>query len=261
MAVSVQPRDSNDEILSAHVSMRRSLWHPIVLRQWHSITDFHNYLPMRIGDRIKLARAKREISRPDLARATGIPYPTLAGIENSDQDSSTQLHNIARALRVPVDWLASGKGSMDGDVEPTPDNDWADILGVRQAAALGDGTEPDEYAETHKLKFRTASLARKRLKPEQLAVIYGKGDSMYPTIKDGDAILIDLSDKEPKDDCVFVITMGRDLMAKRLVKLGNQWFIDSDNKADPKWKKPVAIDEARGFEIHGRVRWVGSWVD
>jgi phage repressor protein C with HTH and peptisase S24 domain len=144
---------------------------------------------------------------------------------------------------------------------PMQDSEWADILGVRQAAALGDGAEPDEYAETHKLKFRAASLARKKLKPERLAVIYGKGDSMYPTIKDGDAILIDTGDKEPKDDKLFVITYGRDLIAKRLVNLGGRWFIDSDNKADPKWKRPQAVDETKGFEIHGRVRWIGSWED
>jgi len=50
------------------------------------------------------------MSRTELARLTGIPYPTLAGIENGDQDSTTRLHVIAKALGLRPEWLESGKG-------------------------------------------------------------------------------------------------------------------------------------------------------
>lgn len=193
--------------------------------------------------------------------AAGIAYSTLADVENGFSDSTTALHRIAKRLKVRVEWLETGKGPMEAPESDDTDSDWANILGVRQAASLGPGAEPDEYAETHKLKFRADSLRRKRLQPDKLAVIYGRGDSMYPTIKNGDAILVDTSDREPKDEKLFVVTYGRELLAKRLVNLGGQWFIDSDNKADPKWKRPVPVDGAKGFEIHGRVRWIGSWED
>jgi phage repressor protein C with HTH and peptisase S24 domain len=217
-----------------------------------------------IGDRIRHARANgpaRKVSRRALAEAVGIGYSTLADVENGYSNSTTALHRIAKRLKVRIEWLESGKLPMEEDVSSGMDSAWTDVLGVKQAAALGDGAVPDEYAETHKLKFRAESLAKKHLKPDRLAVIYGKGDSMYPTIKDGDAILVDLDDREPRDEKLFVITYGRDLFAKRLVKLGGKWFIDSDNKADPKWRRPVPVDETRGFEIHGRVRWIGSWED
>lgn len=143
----------------------------------------------------------------------------------------------------------------------TDDPEWPNIIGVRVAAALGEGVEPDEYAETHKLKFRAESLARKKLDPAQLAVVYGKGESMYPTIKDGDAILFDRRDTEPRDGKLYVVTYDRGLCAKRLTQLGGRWFLESDNRNDAKWHKPVLIDEVKGFEIHGRVRWIGSWED
>lgn len=216
---------------------------------------------MTVGERIKQGRQRKRMTRPDLAKATDIPYPTLAGIENSDQASSTRLHVIARALGVRIEWLETGKGKIDADEEPAPEEGWADIVGVRQAAALGDGAVVDDYAETHKLKFRAESLRRKHLRPDRLAVLYGKGESMAPTIKDGDAILFDTSDIEPRDDKIYVISYEGTLMAKRLVELGGRWFIASDNKDDPKWRKPVAVDETRHFEIHGRVRWIGSWED
>jgi phage repressor protein C with HTH and peptisase S24 domain len=214
---------------------------------------------MTIGSRIKQARAAAGMTRNDLVKASGVPYPTLAGIENSDQESSTRLHALARALKVRVEWLESGKGQPE--IPSSPESvDWADIKGVRQAASLGEGAVLDEYAETHKLKFRSDSLRRQHLRPDQLAVLYGRGDSMEPTIKDGDAILFDTSDTALKDGCIYVIQYDGTLMAKRLIDLDGRWFISSDNATDPKWSRPKSVDSSKGFEVYGRVRWVGGWV-
>lgn len=216
------------------------------------------------GTRLRKLREEGGETQPQLARLAGVTKQAISRIELDEikEPSASTLEPIARHYSVNLKWLLTGEGpKMRVTSASSEDESWASIMGVRQAAALGDGAEPDEYAETHKLKFRSDSLARKHLKPERLAVVYGKGESMYPTIKDGDAILIDTGDKEPRDDKLFVITYGRDLFAKRLINLGGKWFIDSDNKADPKWKRPEPIDEVRGFEIHGRVRWIGSWED
>lgn len=165
-----------------------------------------------------------------------------------------------------ANWLVTGDGMPYSTVREDPATygdraEWEEILGMNVKAALGDGSVAEEYAETHRLKFRAESLRRKRLSPDRLAVIYGKGDSMLPTIKDGDALLVDTSDRTPKDGKIYVITYGGDLLAKRLIDLGGRWFIDSDNKADPKWSKPKPLDGTKGVEIHGRVRWIGSWED
>lgn len=217
-----------------------------------------------LGDRLKALRTERGETQSDVARIAGVTKQAISKIERIGviESAGSTLEPVARHYGVNLRWLISGEGArMRGEDTGVEADSWADILGVRQAAALGDGAEPDEYAETHKLKFRADSLKRKRLRPDRLAVVYGKGDSMYPTIKDGDAILIDTGDREPKDEKLFVVTYGRDLLAKRLINLGGRWFIDSDNKADPKWKRPVPVDETKGFEIHGRVRWIGSWED
>lgn len=217
-----------------------------------------------LGDRLKKLRIERNETQEDIGKIAGVTKQAISKIERIGviESAGSTLDPVARHYGVNLRWLISGEGPRMRSADiPDDIEDWADVKGVRQAAALGDGAEPDEYVETHKLKFRAASLSRKKLRPDRLAVIYGKGDSMYPTIKDGDAILIDTGDKEPRDDKLFVITYGRDLFAKRLINLGGKWFIDSDNKSDPKWKRPIPVDEAKGFEIHGRVRWIGSWED
>lgn len=213
---------------------------------------------MMQGDRIKQARELRGMNRRELADASGVKYTTIQMVETGETKRTGEIAALARALRVSPNWLADGKGPIEVEADA---EDWPPVLAYRQPAALGDGAEPDEYAETHKLKFRAESLRRKRLNPERLAVCYGRGDSMLPRIKSGDAILFDRGDKEPRDGALYVVTYDRMLLAKRLVLLGGRWFIESLNKDDPKFRKPEPIDEHKGFEIHGRVRWIGSWED
>lgn len=216
-----------------------------------------------IGERLKELRLDAGLNQPEFAAIVNTTKQYVSQLESgkNQKPNGEYLEGWARHFKVNMRWLVAGTGPKHASAAGAADEDWADILGVRQAAALGAGAEPDEYAETHKLKFRADSLRRKHLRPDKLAVIYGRGDSMHPTIKDGDAILIDTSDREPKDDKLFVVTYGRDLLAKRLLNLGGRWFIDSDNKSDPQWKRPRAVDETKNFEIHGRVRWIGSWAD
>lgn len=212
-----------------------------------------------IGERIRETRDDQKVSRHDLARVSGLAYSTIADLENGKSNRTTALHKIAAYLGVRAEWLETGRGPKEPDSQG--DTGWYDIRGVQQAAALGDGAMPDEYAETHKLKFRAESLRRKQLRPDRLAVLYGRGDSMSPTIKDGDAILFDTSDTELKDDRVYVVNYEGQLLAKRIVQIGDVWCISSDNTTDPKWKKPVPIDGVRGFQVLGRVRWVAGWMD
>lgn len=215
-----------------------------------------------IGDRLKQLRTDAGLNQPEFAAIVGTTKQYVSQLESGKNQTpnATYMEGWARHFRVNLRWLVAGTGKKYATVADE-DTDWANIVSVRQAASLGDGAVPDEYAETHKLKFRADSLHRKKLTPEKLAVIYGKGDSMYPTIKNGDAILVDTSDKVPKDGKLFVITYDGDLIAKRLMELDGTWYAKSDNDADPKWRKPRKLDPSKGVEIAGRIRWVAGWVD
>jgi transcriptional regulator with XRE-family HTH domain len=72
-----------------------------------------------VGQRIVKAREALGWKRPKLAEEAGVPYPTLAGLENGDQQSSTHIPAIAAATGVSALWLATGRGAMKptgGDV-------------------------------------------------------------------------------------------------------------------------------------------------
>lgn len=222
-----------------------------------------------IGDRIKEARKLRGMSRPDLVKASGIKYPTLAGIENNDQTGTTQLIPLAEALRVHVRWLQSGTGARDIDSPPAlEESDWVDVTGYSQAAGLGaSGSEAIEYAETHSLKFKKNSLRRRGILGRPLAVYYGRGDSMEPTINDGDAILFDTSDTRISDGCLFLIQVhgaaNPAYYVKRALVLDGVTYFQSDNPSgDHDWRKPRRMDSSREpITVLGRVHWIGGWAD
>lgn len=142
-------------------------------------------------------------------------------------------------------------------------NDWVNVVGYAQAVGLGSGAEAQEYAETHKLKFRNESLRRKGLRPAALAVYYGHGDSMEPRIKAGDAILFDTSDTTPADDGIFIVQSNGEIHAKRCEIIEGAAYFRSDNPpGDHSWRKPRRMDNPqKPITVVGRVRWIGSWED
>lgn len=229
--------------------------------QRHPITVIHKNPEMTIGDRIKQARARRGMSRPELAEAAGIKYPTLAGIENSDQTETTKLPALAEALGVNIRWLQTGKGPIDAKAKD--DEMWTDVVGYAQSVGAGDGQEAQEYAQTHTLKFKANSLRRKGLLNRRLAVYYAKGDSMEPRIHTGDAILFDQDDTVPVHDGIFIVRWRGEEYVKRAKVVEDLVLFESDNPGgDHIWGRPKRMDSVRDpIEIVGRVRWIGSWED
>lgn len=248
--------------MSAQLIMRDNLQYPVadcnsILLQNHGTIET---MTGSLAERLTQAMKEAGITRSELSRRTKIGYSTIASIANGSQSTTTKIPTLAAVIGVHSLWLETGRGPKWLKSTST-DGEWADIPGMTLDAALGDGSIPPEYAEANKLKFRSESLRRKGLMHDGLAVIYGKGDSMSPTIKDGDALLIDTKDTTLRDEKLYVVSCDGDLMAKRVISLAGKWFLSSDNADDPKWRKPRAIDETRGFQVHGRVRWVARWED
>lgn len=225
-----------------------------------------------MGERLQAALDARRCTAVELIHALKMAKGTVYNILNDttrpEKVWADTSKRICKYLRISDDWLVHGVGDMDA-AQPTETNepDWDNILGYAHAVGLGDGPDADEYAETHKLKFRSDSLRRKRLRPQSLAVMYGKGDSMLPRIRTGDAILFDTSDTRPQDETLFVIMCrgiaGDGFSVKRCRQFGEHWFFEALNpEGDHQWRRPRQMDDAKTpCEIIGRVRWIGSWED
>ena len=89
-----------------------------------------------------------------------------------------------------------------------------------------------------------------------LSVIRVEGDSMAPTLSDGDEILVDRGDGAGRlRDGIYVLRMEDALVVKRLAvgPVRGRLAIRSDNEAYPAWPDC----DAGSIVIVGRVVWVG----
>lgn len=91
---------------------------------------------------------------------------------------------------------------------------------------------------------------------DALSVIRVQGDSMSPTLSDGDEILVDRADTADRlRDGIYVLRIDEALVVKRLAlsPASGRVSVRSDNDAYPGWPDcdPATI------EVVGRVVWVG----
>ena len=123
-------------------------------------------------------------------------------------------------------------------------------------ASAGTGIEPGAESPLATLAFQSnwvRSVASGR--PEALSVIQVEGDSMLPTLADGDNILVDTDDRERLRDGIYVLRTDDALLVKRLSvnPATRRLTIRSDNDAYPSWDDcdPASV------AVIGRVVWVG----
>ncbi|HEY4548454.1 MAG TPA: S24 family peptidase [Pedomonas sp.] len=89
---------------------------------------------------------------------------------------------------------------------------------------------------------------------EGLSVLKVEGDSMHPTLTEGDQILVDTKDRRLRDG-VFVIKTGESIHVRRLAinPVTQRVTVGSDNPIYPSW----ADTPPESLDIVGRVIWVG----
>jgi hypothetical protein len=122
-------------------------------------------------------------------------------------------------------------------------------------ASAGPGALNDAETLAGKIGFDEKWLRTLGVDPGQVSLIRVEGDSMLPTLADGDDIMVDrAASTAPLRDGIHVIRMDDALMVKRLAKgpMGRLSVL-SDNPEHPCFPN---IDGA-GITIIGRVVWAG----
>ncbi len=137
------------------------------------------------------------------------------------------------------------------------------LVGISQRpvrAAAGAGQLPEDEQASASIAFDRAWL--KRLTPsasDKLSIIQVEGDSMAPTLVNGDDILVDEGDCHDRlRDGIYVLRVDGALMVKRLAlnPMGRKVTIQSDNPAYADWPDVPLAD----IECIGRVIWAGGRV-
>ena len=195
-----------------------------------------------LGERIRSMRKNKGLSQAALARMVGVKSQAVNQWESGAvaEIKGRNLITLAKALDSTPEYIRTGKGG-----EPhQEDEDFHGMLaaeGERKCGLVkkynakisaGPESNNDEYAEaSHSHPFHADWLEKKGYRPEDFWVVDAKGDSMSPTINDGDILLVNAADGTIRSGKIYVISFPNDGdRPKRLFWLADgRLRVSSDN--------------------------------
>jgi phage repressor protein C with HTH and peptisase S24 domain len=152
---------------------------------------------------------------------------------------------------------AAGLRVVSGDEVHAPD--YAFIKKALARPAAGGGSLETSGETENGLVFRREWLrSRTTSSLERLRVMTVSGDSMSPTMEDGDVVLIDEGKTELLEDRVYVVRKGEDIYVKRFRKAPDALLFMGDNRLRDYQDVKVTPGEEDGFAVIGRVLWAGK---
>ncbi len=222
------------------------------------------------GGRITFFRTEKNISQQKLADLIGVSRGYIGDIERDrSEPSSNFLTLIASKLDVNIDWVLTGRGNMlisqplaqSGVIRDDLEGDkaWEDFDLVPfydVEASAGAGAFVDQELKISDMAFRKDWLRLRGLKAAHCALIKARGDSMEPTIHDGDLLLVDRSVEIIKDDAIYIIQADHHLIVKRIQQtVDGALIVISDNGKYV--NQTFDAGQAEKIKVAGRVRWYG----
>jgi phage repressor protein C with HTH and peptisase S24 domain len=154
-----------------------------------------------------------------------------------------------------VDEIELGKTKENSYAIPdqSAKREWADVPRLAVGASAGPGVDPEDELGFDTIRFSRRWLRSMGLQPERLSTIVVVGDSMEPTLRGGDEILVDRG-LRPVRDGIHVVRLGDSVLVKRIdTSRPSTIVLLSDNPAYP----PVKC-AASEVEVVGRVVWKGG---
>jgi len=177
---------------------------------------------IELGNRLKSAREGLRISQLNFAEKLNITDKTLRNYEKGNNITVDIVKKISEITNIDFNFLLNGD-----NITVLNDNNYnIDLLNVRAGAGEGIYNYVVETVDTISLD---KSFFRTPINTNKVKGIQVDGDSMEPTLRDGDYVLIDENTTFGVNG-VYAIQLGGQILIKRLqFKMDGTVLIISDN--------------------------------
>lgn len=216
----------------------------------------------RLTELVTQAKSERAF-----AKEVGLSPAGLRGLLHKGNSPTLEtLVAIAKTRGVSVSWLATGEGERGQGVSypdfpgipvsfsPSDHVAMVTRLSIEVSAGHGAIVEHDDPLEF--VAFPEPWLRRRGINPRTAKVLTVRGDSMEPTIRSGDVLLVDVSWDAIRDNGIYVIVTKSYVAVKRIhAKIDGSLRIVSDNPAYP--PEDISEKSAGDIAVAGRVMWYG----
>lgn len=215
-----------------------------------------------LGSRIRSRRKDLKLSQQALADQVGVSKTSIIYWE---RDENTPKHEslvlLAKVLNTTVNHLLYGLEAVeDWGSETALEDDETEIVFFKDFnVACGIGTLGEALqTESRRLRISKTTLRNLSIEPKNCCAVTASGDSMKPTIYDGDTVFVDTGRTKIKDGKIFAICHGGQFRFKKLYSLPLGGIrIVSDN-ADEYPEERLTAEEIIEQEFH-IVGWAWSW--
>lgn len=234
-----------------------------------------------IGARMKAARIFLGHSQDMLSTLLG---GSKRGIQNNESGKSVPGGEVISGfigLGINPVWLLTGEGVMllsDAQTSPAPPTvppkysrvsdhiafmppiphpGFIFVPRYEVEASMGNGTVIHSEQIVDYLAFREDWVRTVLcLNPKNLILISSYGDSMEPTLKSNDLLLIDQGSSDSRHDDIYAFSANGELRVKRIqFRMSGVLVVKSDN---PRYEtEEVSADDVDSIKIIGRVVWYG----
>lgn len=168
---------------------------------------------------VRFKKARKALNcdtQRDFAELVNFPFSRVQDIERGKvkELKSSELEILQEKFLISSWWLLTGKGEMfisENEVQDS-DNYTVDLLNVRAGAGEGIYNYIIEKVDTISL---SKSFFRSPVNTKKVKAIQVDGDSMEPTLRDGDFVLIDENINFGRDG-IYAIQFGGQILVKRL---------------------------------------------
>lgn len=214
-----------------------------------------------VGERIQ-SLVRKDQTLENFADEIGVSSRTLGNYLRGEREPSYDfLRRLRTACGADINWLITGEGN--GGAKPAALSKIPHQVAIPryaiQASAGGGSVVLSEEVEDY---FTVSNDWLSRYLPTgaKAGIIEARGDSMEPTIADGDILILDFSiDRSVVNDGgVFVISVDGALLVKRLqVTVDGHILIRSDNDLYEQEKVTREFADEQ-ITVHAKVVWAGG---
>lgn len=229
--------------------------HPVIKAYFQSKNKFafidfcKNAFMSTYGRRLEKALKTSNKSRKDLAKALEISVQAIGDAIRGKTASFTAANNAKAAnfLGVDGDWLATGESDQIVEVrEPAPiplnnNPDYPSIRHVKFKLSAGASGYGVEYTNESKrpLVFGREWYESHGYRPSELFAVNVANGSMEPGLYHDDTVVVNTADTELKDGKVYAMNFEGEMVIKRLVRDGGQWWLASDNPDQRRYPRKI----------------------
>ncbi|MDN5069494.1 S24 family peptidase [Aliarcobacter butzleri] len=183
----------------------------------------------KISERFSEAMQYKGLNNAFISKKYNISRQLVNNFFTNQKTLTDTLAIVCNGENINLNWLLIGKGEMfiSEDIVKTSDNYSIDLLNVRAGAGEGIYNYVIETVDTISLD---KSFFRTPINTNKVKGICVDGDSMEPTLRDGDYVLIDENINFGTNG-IYAIQYGGQILIKRLqFKMDGTIIIISDNE-------------------------------